>query len=336
MIPFDPQLDPEPFTCYNCWSDDHPRRDCPEPPLHAYCRNCGRKDVEVQDCPRCAEAYREFLKDWEGKHQESRRLSKALYESRQFYREEDLIHVDPARLKSVNSEQGRDREVNNCCDFEVRKMSTGFCEQFECSVSTLSSDEEVFVSVMGSSDGESVVKKKFESDCYSDSTIASSELAELLVDDGIFCSDTDDGTETAPFRRCNSANSYELYEQKSSDDSVTSFNDEGPAFSKSLNDLFVQIREKKIQDELSGDKSLYRFDDGEDDVDYDNVIVDENERSESLCSKDHAIQEFLDLLDKLKHLSIEVQNLAVFHYVSERKKMYWQNQEKIFCNGEFL
>ncbi|XP_043469249.1 uncharacterized protein LOC122502954 [Leptopilina heterotoma] len=60
-IPTDPDLDPPMGACFNCWSMSHKLAYCPEP-IDIFCRNCGRFGVMMEDCPRCARAYRLWMK----------------------------------------------------------------------------------------------------------------------------------------------------------------------------------------------------------------------------------------------------------------------------------
>ncbi|XP_058805628.1 uncharacterized protein LOC131672435 [Phymastichus coffea] len=61
-VPFDPILDVRPFSCFNCRTGVHHRSRCPEPAnQRKFCRNCGRYDVTVSRCVRCAEAYARYL-----------------------------------------------------------------------------------------------------------------------------------------------------------------------------------------------------------------------------------------------------------------------------------
>ncbi|XP_043470590.1 cardiomyopathy-associated protein 5-like [Leptopilina heterotoma] len=52
--------DPPPFCCFNCWERGHRVVDCPHPIRHQFCRNCGRRETTIRNCPRCAEAYHRF------------------------------------------------------------------------------------------------------------------------------------------------------------------------------------------------------------------------------------------------------------------------------------
>lgn len=57
-IPFDPSIDPPSNACFNCWVQGHTRRTCPKEIIAGdLCHNCGRLDVIMSNCPRCAEAY---------------------------------------------------------------------------------------------------------------------------------------------------------------------------------------------------------------------------------------------------------------------------------------
>ena len=60
-IPSHHTLDPRPHTCFNCREDckdgrGHEAMDCPEAYV-LHCENCGRRGVNVLDCPRCGVAY---------------------------------------------------------------------------------------------------------------------------------------------------------------------------------------------------------------------------------------------------------------------------------------
>ena len=60
-IPFDPLIDAYPGECFNCrrvTNPPHTRRQCPYPKNpRRLCFNCGRWDVDLSDCPRCAKAH---------------------------------------------------------------------------------------------------------------------------------------------------------------------------------------------------------------------------------------------------------------------------------------
>ena len=60
-IPTDPALDPPPFTCFNCWGRGHPALRCPLPQQRVFCFNCGRRDVDLSQCPRCSEPHRRYI-----------------------------------------------------------------------------------------------------------------------------------------------------------------------------------------------------------------------------------------------------------------------------------
>ncbi|XP_043466997.1 uncharacterized protein LOC122501529 [Leptopilina heterotoma] len=56
-IPTSEELDPPPYSCFNCWQRGHRAVDCPKPVTCKFCSNCGRRHTAVKNCPRCAEAY---------------------------------------------------------------------------------------------------------------------------------------------------------------------------------------------------------------------------------------------------------------------------------------
>ena len=58
-IPTRPDLDPPAGVCFVCWKRGHRRWDCQKAALHMYCYNCGRRGVDLTDCPRCSERHRE-------------------------------------------------------------------------------------------------------------------------------------------------------------------------------------------------------------------------------------------------------------------------------------
>lgn len=60
-IPTDPTVDPPPYACFNCWDWGHSVFDCKEPQTTPFCYNCGRREVDMMNCPRCGDRHREFL-----------------------------------------------------------------------------------------------------------------------------------------------------------------------------------------------------------------------------------------------------------------------------------
>lgn len=61
IIPTHPCLDPPPRACFSCWQRGHKSRNCPRPTSVPLCRNCGRRGVEVTECPRCRERCADYL-----------------------------------------------------------------------------------------------------------------------------------------------------------------------------------------------------------------------------------------------------------------------------------
>lgn len=71
-IPHDPELDPPPRACFNCWELGHVRLECPKKPYPGgFCHNCGRADTIMADCLRCGMEY----PNW-AQRQEAARLAK--------------------------------------------------------------------------------------------------------------------------------------------------------------------------------------------------------------------------------------------------------------------
>lgn len=60
-VAFDPVIDVPIKVCFNCWQLGHPQQRCSLPKTHTYCNNCGRINVSVDKCPRCARAYKRFI-----------------------------------------------------------------------------------------------------------------------------------------------------------------------------------------------------------------------------------------------------------------------------------
>ncbi|KAL7292814.1 hypothetical protein TKK_0005409 [Trichogramma kaykai] len=56
----DPTLDPPPFACFNCWGEGHNKSWCREP-RRRFCSNCGRRGVDLIDCPRCKVAHNDYM-----------------------------------------------------------------------------------------------------------------------------------------------------------------------------------------------------------------------------------------------------------------------------------
>lgn len=59
-IPTNPTVDPPYGTCLNCWGRNHQVWKCPFP-LSLFCRNCGRKNLMILNCPRCEEPFRRIV-----------------------------------------------------------------------------------------------------------------------------------------------------------------------------------------------------------------------------------------------------------------------------------
>ncbi|XP_058803729.1 uncharacterized protein LOC131671372 [Phymastichus coffea] len=65
-VPFDSKIDPPQIkACFNCWHMNHKLENCYVKKRNIFCSNCGRKYVEVEDCPRCAKAYCEYIEEEE-------------------------------------------------------------------------------------------------------------------------------------------------------------------------------------------------------------------------------------------------------------------------------
>ena len=60
-IPIDPNIDPPPYHCFNCWRRGHRFHDCQRPRSSILCHNCGRRGVKVKDCPRCSRGHLKHL-----------------------------------------------------------------------------------------------------------------------------------------------------------------------------------------------------------------------------------------------------------------------------------
>ncbi|XP_043469787.1 uncharacterized protein LOC122503348 [Leptopilina heterotoma] len=61
QIATDPDLDPPHGSCFNCWEKKHHLKDCPDQ-LNTFCRNCGRRNVLIDSCPRCARVFPKWLR----------------------------------------------------------------------------------------------------------------------------------------------------------------------------------------------------------------------------------------------------------------------------------
>ena len=57
-IPTVRRVDPEPYHCFNCWQRGHDALQSARPQVMPFCHNCGRRGVNIADCPRCRAAYR--------------------------------------------------------------------------------------------------------------------------------------------------------------------------------------------------------------------------------------------------------------------------------------
>lgn len=56
-LAWNPNFDPPGRSCFKCWDSRHETPNCQQEARFLYCFNCGRKDIELQDCPRCREAF---------------------------------------------------------------------------------------------------------------------------------------------------------------------------------------------------------------------------------------------------------------------------------------
>lgn len=103
---------------------------------------------------------------------------------------------------------------------------------------------------------------------------------------------------------------------------------------KNSNWKFSYIRTEEINNQYAAqqtyEKNTYQLNslessiNGESDVqgdidEYEDMVIDEDERSEPVLRAGQAVQEFLKLLDSLKHLPIQTQNLAVLHFISKHR-----------------
>lgn len=61
LIVTDPRVDPPARSCFACWEKGHNSNRCPNPDPGEYCRNCGRREVVVTNCPRCSKRHARFL-----------------------------------------------------------------------------------------------------------------------------------------------------------------------------------------------------------------------------------------------------------------------------------
>lgn len=60
IISTNPHLDPPYGSCFNCWDQTHQVRMCPRPRNRLY-RNCGRRNLVLEYCPRCGDKYRDRI-----------------------------------------------------------------------------------------------------------------------------------------------------------------------------------------------------------------------------------------------------------------------------------
>lgn len=61
IIPTDVDLDPPPYSCFNCWQRGHEANYCPSKIKRLHCLNCGRRRVSVHNCPRCGEQSKRYV-----------------------------------------------------------------------------------------------------------------------------------------------------------------------------------------------------------------------------------------------------------------------------------
>ena len=72
-VPFDPEVDAPAHVCFQCWKPGHGWPQCPEGRRWEYCTNCGRSNVSINTCPRCAELHRAFIEEKYGERRRRRR-----------------------------------------------------------------------------------------------------------------------------------------------------------------------------------------------------------------------------------------------------------------------
>lgn len=97
FVPHVDGLDPPPRKCFNCHVGEHNWKDCKEKLYEGgFCYNCGRYDVKVTECPRCAEAYRiwSLQKDARTTQETPRRFEN---EPQPWQVDKSLFNLDPYR-----------------------------------------------------------------------------------------------------------------------------------------------------------------------------------------------------------------------------------------------
>ena len=72
-VTFDPEVDAPAHVCFQCWKPGHGWPKCPKGRRWEYCTNCGRSNVSINTCPRCAELHRAFIEEKYGEKRCRRR-----------------------------------------------------------------------------------------------------------------------------------------------------------------------------------------------------------------------------------------------------------------------
>ena len=72
-VPFDPEVDAPAHVRFQCWGPGHGWPQCPKGRRWEYCTNCGRCNVSINTCPRCAKLHRAFIEEKYGEKRRRRR-----------------------------------------------------------------------------------------------------------------------------------------------------------------------------------------------------------------------------------------------------------------------
>lgn len=123
LIPTDPAIDPPPRNCFNCWEPGHKRTNCHKSTMGRFCNNCGRKNEDLNTCPRCKFAHKNWQETLQAKERgENKKI---------FIKEEDdeieelndpddilqeLIYQEQKTREFLERKQRKKRERRNTID----------------------------------------------------------------------------------------------------------------------------------------------------------------------------------------------------------------------------
>lgn len=295
---------PNKKACFNCWRTNHLLRECYAKKRFSFCKNCGRRNVEIEDCPRCAKAYCEYIEE------EDHLLAKIeLYgdeTSSDYYEKKKKTGFQLE--KSENCYQamsvGNNSDPQNGNTFEKK--------------STTSSDLSRNVRDLVSPDSKTVISDNYKGESKN------KQVNGLINSVKTVNLEDENGTANS---------SKELKKREEQLKESTAFSSQDYDHHITSNAILSSTKTDKIEADATEYKSFEEADnDGEflnmnsisemimEDEDYNDMIIDEDEKSIKSCETGDTLQLFINLLGTVKNLPIEAQNFAVGCFVKSHKQ----------------